>query len=88
MSNPTFTPSEFNQQALEFRKMFCSKSFWAMSSEKREKASEAFRFAYLFTDCKGDNAEQQRVADVFMQSTAEYDRRYLMLMQLGVDIGK
>ncbi len=87
MSEVTFTEKEFNAQVCEFRKLFGDKLFWAKSSEQRDIAVKALGMAYLFLE-KSPQATVDRCADILQQTLTEYNRRELMLLTIGGNVGK
>jgi hypothetical protein len=88
MSEVTFTTKEFNAQAIEFRKLMGSRDFWALPSEKREIAQKALGHAYLFLEHTTPQAEIDRCAEVLTNTLTEYNRREIMLLTVGGNVGK
>lgn len=77
------TVAEFNQQVIEFRKLFGDKTFWAKPAPQRNLAIKGFGLAYLFLKPETPKEDVNRCAEVFQQTMEEYHRRELMLIQMG-----
>jgi hypothetical protein len=82
----TFTEAEFNQQVVEFRKLMGEKSFWALPEEKRDLAVKALGHAYFFI--REPQPKIERCADILSQTLEEYNRRHLLLLEIGATVGR
>jgi len=84
----TFTVKEFNEQVVEFRRMFGDKKFWALPSAKREVAQKALGHAYLFLEPSTSQTDVNICAEHLSNTLTEYNRRELMLLTAGANVGE